>query len=159
VKVLATILVVLFGVAAPASAKTILNDKSSSRSLHIVHKKDRMAELRKLVPNYKFFIAIGRCEQPGDGKWGIAWSQTRNWSYPGGLGVWEPLWREEGIDGRDLAPSADKATPLEQMIQAQRIVDKYGPYAWGCTGVAMAQAPFYENAKAPSKRQIRDFMK
>lgn len=155
-KVLLTTLIVLLGMAVPASAQTILIDKHSSRSTKIVYKKsDPQLELMKsLVPNYKFFIAIGRCEQPGDGKWGIAWRQVRNYSYPGGLGVWAPLWEEEGIKGTDLASSADRATPIEQMIHAQRIIDKYGKWAWGCTGEALAQAPFYEEAKAPSRKKI-----
>jgi len=158
VKVLLTTLIVLLGIAAPcASASSMLKDSSSSRSLHVVHSKhnERLALMKRLVPNWKFFIAIGRCEQPGEGKWGIAWRQTRNYSYPGGLGVWAPLWTEEGIDGRDLAPSADRATALEQMIHAQRIIDKYGVYAWGCTGEALAAAPFNENVKAPTKKQMK----
>ena len=157
-KVLLTTLIVLLGIAVPsASASSILNDSSSSRSLRVVHSKhnEELALFKRLVPNWKFFIAIGRCEQPGKGRWGIAWKQTRNYSYPGGLGIWAPLWTEEGIDGRDLAPSADKATALEQMIQAQRIIDKYGVYAWGCTGVALAAAPFNENVKAPTKKQMK----
>ena len=93
--------------------------------------------------NWEFFVAIGRCEQPGNGRWGIDWDHPGS-TYPGGLGVYLPLWYEKGIDGTDLAPSPDKATPVEQMIQAQRIIDKYGVYAWGCTGVALASAPFYD---------------
>jgi hypothetical protein len=40
------------------------------------------------------------------------------------------------------------------MIHAQRIIDKYGVYAWGCTGVALAAAPFNENVRAPTKKQM-----
>lgn len=107
--------------------------------------------------NWRFFRAIGRCEQPApasarrkDGSWpkkymwGIDWHQRRNWSFPGGLGIWEPLWHEEGIAGTDMAPTADRATPKEQMIQAQRIINRYGVWAWGCTGVALSQAPYHE---------------
>ena len=98
----------------------------------------------ELLPlNWRFFVEIGRCEQPGDGKWGINWTHPGP-TYPGGLGVFAPLWTEDGIDGRDLAPTITEATPIEQMIHAQRIIDKYGKYAWGCTGVALASAPFYE---------------
>ena len=93
--------------------------------------------------NWKFFVEIGRCEQPGDGRWGINWKHPGP-TYPGGLGVFAPLWTEDGIDGTDLAPTIPEATPIEQMIHAQRIIDKYGVYAWGCTGVALANAPFYE---------------
>jgi hypothetical protein len=58
--------------------------------------------------------------------------------------VWAPLWTEKGIAGTDMASSADRATPIEQMIHAQRIVNRYGKYAWGCTGVALASAPFFD---------------
>lgn len=113
-----------------------------------------------LPANADFFIAIGRCEQPAPadkriappskrnpwGLWKRGYEYGVNWhhpgpSYPGGLGVWAPLWYEQGIKGTDLAPSPDKATPAEQMIHAQRIVKRYGLYAWGCTGRAMAVAP------------------
>lgn len=106
----------------------------------------------KMPKNWRFFVAIGRCEQPAPstrmrhGKWparyawGIDWHQRRNYSYPGGLGVWAPLWTEKGIAGTDMARSADRATPVQQMIHAQRIVDRYGAYAWGCTGVALSQS-------------------
>jgi hypothetical protein len=96
-----------------------------------------------LPMNWRFFVEIGRCEQPGDGRWGINWTHPGP-TYAGGLGVFTPLWTEDGIDGTDLAPTIPEATPIEQMIHAQRIIDKYGKYAWGCTGVALANAPFYE---------------
>jgi len=127
-------------------AKSVLKDTSSSRSLHITYS----IPLAKLVPNYKFFIAIGRCEQPGRGKWGIAWHQ-KGASYPGGLGVWAPLWTEKDISARRFAISADRATPVEQMIHAQMIINKYGEYAWGCTGVALAST----SVKPVSNRYLR----
>lgn len=103
--------------------------------------------------NSAFFIAIGRCEQPAprdkrlpSGKWKRGYEWGINWhhpgpTYPGGLGVFAPLWTEKGINGTKMAPSPDKATPIEQMIHAQMIVNKYGLYAWGCTGRALAVAP------------------
>lgn len=96
-----------------------------------------------LPTNWRFFVEVGRCEQPGKGRWGIHWTHPGP-TYPGGLGVFAPLWTEDGIDGTDLAPTIPEATPVEQMIHAQRIIDKYGVYAWGCTGVALSKAPFYE---------------
>ena len=137
--------------AAPASAaQHIKRDTSSSRSLRIWPNKN------KPPVNWKFFRAIGRCEQPApasarkkDGSWpkrymwGIDWHHSGA-SYPGGLGVWAPLWTESGIAGTDMAPSPDRATPVQQMIQAQRIINRYGVYAWGCTGVALSQAPYIE---------------
>lgn len=116
-----------------------------------------------LPVNWEFFVAIGRCEQPAPmdkqlkepsrrnpwGVWREGYEYGINWrhpgpTYPGGLGVFAPLWTEEGIVGTDLAPTIPQATPVEQMIHAQRIIDKYGPYAWGCTGRALAIAPFID---------------
>lgn len=97
-------------------------------------------ELR-VASNIQWFIAIGRCEQPGDGKWGIDWDNPGP-TYPGGLGVFAPLWAEGETAGLDLAPAPYRATPLEQMVQAQRIIDKYGIWAWGCTGLANAQIAY-----------------
>jgi hypothetical protein len=144
VKVLLALILTLLVVAAPASAKHIRRDNSSSRTL-------RLWPNPQPIKNWRFFRAIGRCEQPApagaqrkDGTWpkrymwGIDWHH-QGASYPGGLGVWAPLWREKGIAGTDMAPSPEKATPREQMIQAQRIVRRYGLYAWGCAGVALAR--------------------
>lgn len=116
-------------------------------------------ETEVLPVNWQFFVAIGRCEQPASlehqlkpesrrnpwGVWQPGYEYGINWhhpgpTYPGGLGVFAPLWTEQGIAGTDLAPTVAEATPVEQMIHAQRIIDKYGPYAWGCTGRALAVA-------------------
>ena len=143
------VVVVALCVVAPAGARPAPRKAMVSWS--------KFAERHQLPRNWRFFVAIGRCEQPApaDGrkangswperyKWGIHWHQVHNYSFPGGLGVWAPLWEERGISGLDLAPSANRATPIEQMIQAQRIIDKYGKYAWGCTGRALDAAPYYE---------------
>lgn len=142
---LIVILVVFFGIAGSAFAYPI--DR-----IHRPAPKPKT--LKEIVPNYRFFIAIGRCEQPAPAdarrknglwpkryKWGINWHHPGP-SYPGGLGVWAPLWHEKGIAGTDMAPSPDRATPIEQMIHAQRIVRRYGIYAWGCTGRALAVATY-----------------
>lgn len=140
-------LLILFVVSAPAEARRLAPGGESH-----VH-------IEPLPKNSAFFIAIGRCEQPAPagrqleppsqsfpyGVWADGYEYGINWhhpgpTYPGGLGVFAPLWTEDGLDGRDLAPSAVQATPIEQMLHAQRIVDKYGPYAWGCAGVALSQA-------------------
>jgi hypothetical protein len=109
--------------------------------------------------NSAFFIAIGRCEQPAptdkrlpSGKWKRGYEWGINWhhpgpTYPGGLGVFAPLWTERGINGTKMAPSQDKATPAEQMTHAQMIVDKYGLYAWGCAGVALASTRYIDVSK------------
>lgn len=127
-----------------ASARVLFSMKNTDRPV-------RHTRLEVLVPNWKVFIALGRCEQPGDGKWGIAWDQTRNSSYPGGLGVFAANWNSEEFGGLDMAPSADKATPIQQMIQAQRIINTYNIHAWGCGGVALSHA----SLKVIPDRQVR----
>lgn len=109
-----------------------------------------------LPANSRFFIAIGQCEQPApadrqrtDGSWEPGFEWGINWhhpgpTYPGGLGVYAPLWTEDGIAGTDMAPSIQDATPVEQMIHAQRIINRYGAYAWGCAGRALAIAPLID---------------
>lgn len=152
-KVLFTSLLAMLALAAPASASAVtLNDLHSSRSLKV----HPTPKIKDIVPNYKFFIAIGRCEQPApadaqrkDGTWPKKYAWGINWThpgptYPGGLGVFAPLWTEKGIEGTDLAPTIPQATPIEQMIHAQRIIDRYGIYAWGCTGRALAVASYHE---------------
>jgi hypothetical protein len=147
--------VLLLLIVPTAVARPLFSTRDAGRTPSKHHRP--VAKLGEVVPNWKFFVAIGKCEQPapeskrlsnGEWKkgyeWGIDWHQVRNGSFPGGLGIWEPLWHEEGIAGTDMAPTADKATPVEQMRQAQRIVNKYGKYAWGCTGVALAQARYID---------------
>ena len=147
--------VLLLLIVPTAIARPLFSTKEAVRlpSKHHRH----VVRLGKIVPNWRFFVAIGKCEQPapeskrlknGEWKkgyeWGIDWHQTRNSGYLGGLGVWTPLWTEKGIAGTDMASSANRATPVEQMRQAQRIVNKYGKYAWGCTGVALASARYID---------------
>jgi Lysozyme like domain len=99
--------------------------------------------------NYRFWIALGRCEQPApadkqraDGSWQAGYEHGVDWhhpgpTYPGGLGVYAPLWTETGVEG---VGDQTTATPETQMDQAQLILDKYGATAWGCHGVAEATA-------------------
>ena len=99
--------------------------------------------------NFAFWIALGRCEQPApadkrraDGTWQKGYEHGVNWhhpgpTYPGGLGVYAPLWNESGTKGVGTQATA---TPTVQMRQAQRVLTKYGATAWGCSGVAQATA-------------------
>ena len=81
----------------------------------------------QLPPHWRTWILIGRCEMPVQAipgyrgnRWkGIAWNQTRNWSYNGlGLTIlnWETFRRssQRHVD-------AHEATPLEQLWSAERL--------------------------------------
>lgn len=78
------------------------------------------------------WIAMGRCEQPGDGWEGVNWSH-RGPTYQGGLGFWYGTWdtykagtSAEGID------NAGDATPQQQMEVARNVRAAHGYHAWGC---------------------------
>lgn len=78
------------------------------------------------------WLAIGRCEQPGNEWGGVRWSHPGP-TYQGGLGFWYGTWDSfkagtsaEGID------NAGDATPAQQMEVARNIRARYGYRAWGC---------------------------
>jgi hypothetical protein len=81
-------------------------------------------------------IKIGQCEQPGKGWKGIAWHQSHNYTFPGGLGMTRPLW--DAFKRKGQPSTMDKATPKEQLWAAHRFtvwVEKnYGnPWVgWEC---------------------------
>lgn len=81
-------------------------------------------------------IRIAQCEQPGNGWKGIAWSQTRNHSFKGGMGMTQANWDSFKRKGQPV--TMDKATPKEQLWAAHRLAmwvkREYGnPWlAWDC---------------------------
>ena len=87
-------------------------------------------------PTWRMLIKIGQCEQPGKGWKGIAWRQSHNYSFPGGLGMTKLLWTNFKRKGQPA--TMDKATPVEQLWAGHRLamwVEKeYGnPWlAWDC---------------------------
>jgi hypothetical protein len=72
------------------------------------------------------WLPVHNCEQPGN--WYAA-GRTSSGYFEGGLGISRPTWDKFNAG---LPESALDATPLEQMIVAQRVYDYYGPSAWGC---------------------------
>jgi hypothetical protein len=109
----------------------------------------RVRITKKRIPHLKFLIRIGQCEQPAhkshykNKKWdkgyahGIDWKHESD-TYPGGLGVFAALWLEEATSGLAYARVANRATPHQQLLQAEKIITRYGKHAWGCAGVAGA---------------------
>lgn len=79
---------------------------------------------------YKTWIAIGRCEQPGPGKFGINWSHPGP-TYGGGLGIYIGTWR--GFAPKGFPSTPGQATWRQQMTVANRIYARYGgTHPWGC---------------------------
>jgi hypothetical protein len=84
-----------------------------------------MQEMKKRVPDWKKFINLGRCEQPGSGKYGVAWSH-KGPTYGGGLGIYKHTWYAAGTPYRLWSGSIP-----ETILVADAVRDKFGITAWG----------------------------
>lgn len=82
------------------------------------------------VPNYQTWINVGRCEQPGPGKWGIHWSFSGG-TYSGGLGFYNQSWSAFKLPG--YPANAGDATWRQQMHTANNLWWSVG-WGWGCGG-------------------------
>jgi len=85
-----------------------------------------MRDLKKRVPDWWNFVKLGRCEQPGRGKYGVNWShQGPTWG--GGLGIYKTSWY--------IAKSPYKrwsGSMVETILVADAIRDRYSiKSAWG----------------------------
>lgn len=87
------------------------------------------AAKQKMPNRWRTWVAIGRCEQPGPGKWGIYWSHPGP-TYQGGLGFYYGTW--DAYRPRRFPGNAGDATWRQQMKVANRIYRDYGTSAWGC---------------------------
>ena len=84
---------------------------------------------RQMPKNWRTWLRIGRCEQPGRGAWGIRWSHPGP-TYGGGLGIYIGTWRHWKPKHYPSTPGA--ATWRQQMVVAERIRRDVGITAWGC---------------------------
>lgn len=82
------------------------------------------------VPNYQTWINVGRCEQPGPGRWGIWWSYSGG-TYSGGLGFYNQSWSAFRLRG--YPANAGQATWRQQMHTANNLWWSVG-WGWGCSG-------------------------
>ncbi len=82
------------------------------------------------VPNYRTWWAVGLCEQPGPGRWGVWWSH-KGGTYSGGLGFFNQSWLAFRLPG--YPSNAGDATWRQQMMAAQNLWDSVG-WGWGCGG-------------------------
>lgn len=80
-------------------------------------------------PTVKAILQIGRCEQPGHGWQGIAWD-THGSRYSGGLGFLNATWTQYREPW--MPANAGDATPLQQILVAEKLHDRYGWRPWGC---------------------------
>ena len=83
-------------------------------------------DVEKRVPDWRGFVRLGRCEQPGNGKYGVNWShQGPTWG--GGLGIYKTSW--------NIANSPYKrwsGSMVETILVADAIRDRYSiKSAWG----------------------------
>jgi hypothetical protein len=85
---------------------------------------------QKLPPHWKQWVKTCRAEQPATlrgykgNKWkGIAWHQTRNYTYKGGCGFTQLNWDQHKRKGQPRYMS--DASPLEQLWACERIYTYY----------------------------------
>lgn len=106
---------------------------NTSVGLGVNNKRDRlkfppnptMRDLKKRVPDWWGFVRLGRCEQPGSGKYGVNWShQGPTWG--GGLGIYRGTWYAAGSPYRLWSGSIP-----ETILVADAIRDRFGITAWG----------------------------
>lgn len=78
------------------------------------------------------WLAIGRCEQPGNEWGGVRWSHPGP-TYQGGLGFWYGTWDQykQGTSAAGIDNAGD-ATPMQQIEVARNVRAAHGYRAWGC---------------------------
>ena len=87
-------------------------------------------------PTWRMLVKIAQCEQPGGGWKGIAWHQTKNYSFYGGMGMTQGNW--DSFKRKGQPKYMHKATIKEQLWGAHRLAmwvkKEYGnPWlAWDC---------------------------
>ena len=87
------------------------------------------ADARPMPQNWKVWVKMGRCEQPGNGKWGIYW-RHRGPTFMGGLGFYYRTWQHWKLPW--YPSNAGYATWRQQMRVANRVAADVGFSAWSC---------------------------
>ena len=78
------------------------------------------------VPDWYRFVRLGRCEQPGSGKYGdgVRWHVRATWG--GGVGLYHQTWRVAG------SPYAvHNGNKWATILVSDAIRDRFGITAWG----------------------------
>lgn len=81
-------------------------------------------------PRADYWLAMGRCEQPGNGYGGVRWD-VHGPTYEGGLGFAWSTWNQYRLE--EMPENGGDASVAEQMIVADRVYDDVGAGAWGCS--------------------------
>ncbi len=87
-----------------------------------------MRDLVHRVPDWFGFVRLGRCEQPGSGRWGVAWGHQGP-TYGGGTGIFRSTWYTAGSPYTLWSASIP-----EEILVADAIRDRFGITAWGAHG-------------------------
>jgi len=93
-------------------------------------------ELQALPPTWRMLVKIAQCEQPGKGWKGVAWKNTKNYSFYGGMGMTNLNW--ETFKRKGQPERMSDASIVEQLWAAHRlgrwVKKNYGnPWiAWTC---------------------------
>lgn len=84
-------------------------------------------DVAKRVPDWRGFVNLGRCEQPGPSKYhdGVQWGH-KGPTYGGGVGLFAGTWRSVGSPYRVF--SGDK---WETILVSDAVRDRFGITAWG----------------------------
>lgn len=117
------------GIEAPAPEQIDQAIKEAKQQAKTEKRKRDKQRLRRLIPHKRQWITIGRCEQPGRGKWGIYWSMNGS-SFSGGLGFANSTW--SGFRLKGYPSRAGDASWFEQMRVAERLYKRYGFSPWDC---------------------------
>jgi hypothetical protein len=80
------------------------------------------------IDNWRIWVAVGRCEQPGPGRWGVNWSFGPA-TYEGGLGFYASSW--DAFKPKGAPSSAAYAGWRQQMRAADNLWASVG-WGWGC---------------------------
>jgi hypothetical protein len=88
-------------------------------------KNPTMKDVKKRVPDWRGFVRLGRCEQPGRGRWGVNWSHPGP-TWGGGLGIYKRTWYAAGSPYRLWSGSIP-----ETILVADAVRDRFGITAWG----------------------------
>lgn len=83
----------------------------------------------KMPQNWKLWVKMGRCEQPGKGAFGVYWSH-KGPTYQGGLGFYYATWQHWKLPW--YPSNAGYATWRQQMRVANRVAADVGFSAWSC---------------------------
>jgi hypothetical protein len=87
------------------------------------------------------YLSIARCEQRGNGPWGVTWNAYSS-SYEGGYGFAHSTWRQFRYPW--MPQSASTASPREQTLVAMRLHARFGWTPWPACHIRLGL-----NAKYP----------